>query len=61
MTPPSRTLHFASVLPHSDNRRTCGFAFGYAPICSAYASQTFHTRRQLSEIGIQRIVIKVIL
>ena len=33
MYPSPATLRFASVLSHSDNRRICGFAFGYAQIC----------------------------
>jgi len=36
------SLSLALVLSHSDNRRICGFAFGYAQICSAYAPQTSH-------------------
>ena len=34
----------------SANRRICGFAFGYAQICSAYALRTSHIPRTLSEI-----------
>ena len=37
-----RSLMLASVLTHSDNRRICGFTFGYAQICSAYTPQTSH-------------------
>ncbi len=30
MIPSSATPPFASVLTHSDNKRICGFALGYA-------------------------------
>ena len=30
MIPSSATPRFASVLTHSDNKRICGFALGYA-------------------------------
>lgn len=33
------------------NRWICGFAFGYAQICSAYAPQTSHIPKMLSAIG----------
>ena len=40
-----------SALSHSDNRRICGFTFGYAQICSACAPQTSHIPGTLSEIA----------
>jgi len=50
--PPSRTLRslmLASVLTHSDNRRICGFAFGYAQI-SPYG-ETSHIPKTLGDIS----------
>ena len=48
LSPPSQTMHsltLASVLTHSDNRRICGFAFGYTQI-SPYG-ETSHIPRPL--------------
>lgn len=39
------------VFLHSDNRRICSSAFGYAQICSAIASQTSHIPGALSTIA----------
>ena len=54
--PPSpATLRFASVLTHSDNRRICGFAFGYAQISQGETSHIPGTLGEITAVKLRRM------